>query len=123
MTLSICYSARSQDHEKDHIRQVAEIDIQTSFAAKFYALLITDCHLRLKAVTGSVQFDEKTGALLVESEEVIQVIERYDSCLKALKRFEQEEVQPLLKTLIEKKVPKPGKYICVMIVIKRMKHH
>ena len=102
MTLSICYSARSKDHGKDHIRQLGEIDIQTSFAAKFYALMVTDCNLRLKAVTGSVQFDEITGSLLVESEEVIQVHEHYDSCLRELKRFEQEKVQSLMTAFIEK---------------------
>lgn len=102
ITLSICYSARSEDHEKDHILQLAEINIQTSFAAKFYALLLADYNLRLKAVTGSVQFDEKTGSLLVESEEVIQVIERYDQALKEMKCFEQEQVQPILKEFIEK---------------------
>ncbi|HHF7349489.1 TPA: hypothetical protein ACPSKE_002696 [Legionella feeleii] len=101
MTLSICYSARSQEHGKHHIRQLAEIDIRTSFAAKFYALLVTECNLRLKAVTGSVEFDEITGSLLVESEEAIEVMERYDSCLRELKRFEQKTVQPLMTAFID----------------------
>lgn len=101
ITLSICYAARSETYDKDHILDIDEVDILSSFAAKLYKALLADFYVRMKAVTGSVEFDTKTGSLLVESEEAIGVTREYDALNKAIKLFEQTNVNPLVKEFVE----------------------
>ncbi|MDI9818577.1 MULTISPECIES: hypothetical protein [unclassified Legionella] len=101
ITLSICYGARSETYEKNHITDINELDIQSSFAAKLYASLLPFHTIRMKATTGSVEFNEKTGSLLTEHEEAIIAQKSYDNLLQIFRNFEKETVNPLVNKLIE----------------------
>nr|HAT8713714.1 hypothetical protein [Legionella jordanis] len=100
LTLSICYGARSQEHEKNHLLHPGEIDWASSFAAKVYASIL-DFNVKLKAVTGAVQFDSITGSLLVETEEGILAANAQRNSVKAIKQFDQEVISPLVEQFIQ----------------------
>ncbi|RMX18771.1 hypothetical protein EAS68_08150 [Legionella jordanis] len=98
--LSICYGARSEEFDRDHIQEFSTINWQSSLAAKVYAHLIQYFPIKMKAATGAVEFDTKNGNLLIESEEALRAHQKFIEVARQLRTFENEKIKPLAKEYI-----------------------
>jgi hypothetical protein len=72
VTLSVCYAARSAQHQKQHDQALTEQDIRSSLAFKlFVALSEWKPGIRLTARTGAVSASQIGTSLLSETEQAI----------------------------------------------------
>ena len=72
LSLIVCFGARSQNYRVNHDGDLAEEDIKSSFAYKFFKEICTKADVTLTARTGSVAFDSQTGRSLVQSEAAVK---------------------------------------------------
>ncbi|MBA3536644.1 MAG: hypothetical protein H0T84_08555 [Tatlockia sp.] len=76
VTLAICYAARTQDYQLDHVNNPENIPYLETFAGQFLTTLHETSSMNydidLSAYTGSVGFNNVTGELEVETEEQIK---------------------------------------------------
>ncbi|MBS0359487.1 MAG: hypothetical protein JSS53_09475 [Proteobacteria bacterium] len=77
MTLSICYASRTRQYDIDHILFKDTLDFKQCFAYRFLESLNKLWrgipNVNLSAYTGSIRFNNDTGALEVETEQQIRL--------------------------------------------------
>lgn len=73
IALIVCFAARSLDYKKNHEGKLAEDDIKSSFAYKFFAELVklSSATIQVTARTGAVSFDSDSGKSLVQTEAAV----------------------------------------------------
>jgi hypothetical protein len=82
VALIVCFGARSQNFRKDHTGALSRVDIESSFAFKFYRRIYRKANVTMTARTGSVSFDTSTGRSLVQTEAAVQA-EADDAVIQA----------------------------------------
>lgn len=68
LALITCHAARSANYLKDHTGALTRLDVQSSFAYRFYKEICTQRNVLMTARTGSVSFREHDGRSLVQTE-------------------------------------------------------
>jgi len=71
ISLIMCFGARSEDPLLDHREGLTNEMIKSSFAFKFYRELVQSIRVRMSARTGSIEFHERTGHSMVQTEEAV----------------------------------------------------
>ena len=70
LSLIVCFGARSQNYRVNHDGDLAEEDIKSSFAYKFFKEICTKADVTLTARTGSVAFDSKADVTLTANRSI-----------------------------------------------------
>jgi len=80
-TRVMCYGARSARFDRDHTNPSAleEQDIRGSFAFKLFRELCAEYDVKMTARTGSLRFDQASGASMVQTEAALTAEAEFDA--------------------------------------------